>query len=111
MAWSRKQRGATTGYYYRSKRVNGRSVKVYFGRGITARLAAHLDECARQDRRAEREVQLAEQVRLSVADLAFADARALVYLLVQAVLILSGFHMHRGSDWRRRRHGHATPGR
>jgi hypothetical protein len=109
MVWSRKQRGAKGGYYYRSKRIAGRPVKLYVGRGPDAELAARLDERERQDRRAERAAFLAEQVRLAAADLAFADARSLVDPLVRAALILSGFHLHRGSEWRRRRE-HATHG-
>ena len=108
MSWDRKQRGGK--YYYRSRRVDGKSMKKYVGRGPVAELAARLDERARQGRRAERETRLAEQVQLTVADVAFGDARAVVGLLVQAALILSGFHLHRG-EWRQRRHGHATHGR
>jgi hypothetical protein len=106
MAWHEKQRGPKGGYYYRSKRVNGRSVKVYVGRGPDAELAARLDERERQDRRTEREVQLAEQVRLAAADLALQEARVLADLLVRATLILRGYHLHR-DEWRRRRE-HAT---
>jgi hypothetical protein len=106
MVWSRKQRGPESGYYYRSRRVDGRPVKLYVGRGPDAELAARLDERERQDRRAEREAFLAERVRLAAADLAFADARALVDLLVRATLALGGFHTHHG-QWRRRR-GRAT---
>ena len=108
VSWDRKQRGGK--YYYRSRRINGRSVKVYLGCGAAAQLAARLDERERQDRRAEREAFLAEQVRLAVADVVLSDARDLVGLLVRAALILSGFHLHRGSEWRRRRE-HATHGR
>jgi hypothetical protein len=105
VSWDRKQRGGE--YYYRSRRINGRSVKVYLGCGAAAQLAARLDERERQDRRAEREAFLAEQVRLAAADLALQEARSLVDLLVRTALILAGFHLHRGSEWRRRR-GHAT---
>jgi hypothetical protein len=102
MVWSRKQRGAKGGYYYRSKRIAGKPVKLYVGRGPAAELAARLDEREREDRRAEREALLAEQVRLAAADLAFADARGLVDLLVQGTLVLGGFHDHHG-QWRSRR--------
>jgi hypothetical protein len=106
MAWSRKQRGPKGGYYYRSKRIAGKAVKLYIGRGPGAELAARLDECERADRRAEREAFLAEQVRLAAAAVAFADARALADLLVRATLIFRGYHLHR-DEWRRRRE-HAT---
>jgi hypothetical protein len=107
MAWSRKQRGPESGYYYRSRRVGRRVIKLYVGRGPDAELAARRDERERQGRRAEREAFLDEQVRLAAADVAFGDARALVDLLVRATLITSGFHLHHGSEWRRRR-GRAT---
>jgi hypothetical protein len=106
MAWHKKQRGPEGGYYYRSKRVNGRSVKVYVGRGPAAALIARLDECERADRRAEREAFLAEQVRLAAVDLALREARVLADLLVRARLVLGGFHTHH-DQWRRR-HGRAT---
>ena len=109
MAWHRKLRGPRSGYFYRSRRVGGKVVKLYVGRGAAAELAARLDARERQDRRAERAAFLAEQVRLAAVDLAFADARSLVDPLVRAALILSGFHLHRGSEWRRRRE-HATQG-
>jgi hypothetical protein len=109
MAWHRKLRGPKSGYFYRSRRVGGKVVKLYVGRGPDAELAARLDARERQDRRAERAAFLAEQVRLAVVDAAFADARDLIGLLVRAILITSGFHLHR-TEWRRRR-GHATHGR
>jgi hypothetical protein len=104
VSWDRKQRGGK--YYYRSRRIDGKSMKEYVGRGPVAQLAARLDERERQDRRAEREALLVEQVRLAAADLAFMDARDLVELLVRATLVLGGFHTHH-SQWRRRR-GRAT---
>ncbi len=105
MSWDKKARGGK--YYYRSRRVAGKAVKVYVGRGPAAELAARLDERERQNRQAGRAARLAGRTQLAVADLAFADARALVDLLVQATLVLSGFHLHR-NEWRRR--GHSTQG-
>ena len=108
MVWSRKQRGPRSGYYYRSRRVDGRPVKLYVGRGPDAELAARLDARERQDRQAEREAFLDEQVRLAAADLALQEARVLADLLVRATLILRGYHFHH-YEWRRRRE-HATHG-
>jgi len=45
MGWECRQ-GA--GYYYRSRRVGGRTVKTYFGRGEVARMAEQLDAADRR---------------------------------------------------------------
>jgi hypothetical protein len=107
MGWERRgNRGRR--FYYRSVRIAGRPCKLYMGHGPDARAQAARVAQARDRRRAEREVLHAEQDRVTAADLAFEQARALVDLLVQATLVLNGFHQHRW-QWRRRR-GHQTHG-
>jgi hypothetical protein len=51
MAWEKRTtKSGTWRYYYRSERRAGRVVKVYFGRGAAAALAADVDARARRDR-------------------------------------------------------------
>src|SRR5215208_45662 len=95
MGWDRKQQGHAGGYYYRSKKVNGRCVKIYFGRGPLGELAALLDEH-------QREARLNQRVKLELADQQLKQARVLVDLLVAATLILNGYHQHHAC-WRWRR--------
>src|SRR5215468_9451273 len=96
MSWDKKGRGHEGGYLYRTRRVNGRPVKVYVGRGPAAEMAALLDEHARQERRAARLKVLEERAAVALADLALEQARELTNLLATAVLVLAGYHQHRG---------------
>lgn len=109
MSWDKKARGHKGGYLYRNRRVNGRPVKEYLGRGHVAEMAALLDEHAREERQAARLKTLQERANLGVADLALKRSRELTNLLAEATLILAGYHLHHGC-WRRRRATHAKNG-
>jgi hypothetical protein len=113
MSWDRKQRGGEQGYYYRSQRIDGRSRKIYVGKGPAAKQAAALDERQRQARQAARDAWQAEVVELAVADNALAELCERTELLASAVLLLQRFHCHHGT-WRCRRAPsscfNATPG-
>jgi hypothetical protein len=101
MGWERRQKGPSTGYFYRSVRVGGRVVKVYLGRGAAGQEAAAAMELKQQARRdAEAAVQEetdetadAEQLADELAD--WADSLSAVWL------IAAGHHQHHG-EWRRR---------
>ncbi len=101
MGWSRQQRGPRSGYYYRCKRIGGRPVRIYIGRGPVAEMAALLDEQERQARRAAREAWNAEQIRIQMADMAAAECRVLAELLAMAALLIEGYHVHHGEIRRR----------
>ena len=102
MSWYAKQPGSAIRYYYRSRRVNGRAVKQYIGRGPAAALAARADEEKRAAATARRAALLAEKTLFQFADFRVKDSRALIDLLMSATLILAGYHLHHGI-WRRRR--------
>jgi hypothetical protein len=106
MSWDAKRGGRR--YYYRSRKVAGRCVKSYLGRGPVAELAARLDGQERDARDARRLALARERARLAEADLPLRRARDLIGLLVAAALLLSGWHEHRG-EWRRRS-GQTTQG-
>lgn len=108
MSWLRKKRGPRTGYYYQSKKVKGRVIKVYLGRGPLAVLAAQMDKRKQQVRKVEQLAWLNERSRIAAADQAVREARSLAELLVSSVLILDGYHRHHG-EWRRR-HGYKKHG-
>jgi len=110
MGWDRKQRGSSSGYYYRSVRRNGKPVKIYLGRGPEAEQAAAGVERARQARQAAQAAVAAEHLRLAGADACLAEVHRVVKLLFRAVLFSSGYYyLHKGT-WRRRGHGTADEG-
>jgi hypothetical protein len=102
MPWSRKQRGRAGGYFYLSKRIDGRPTKVYVGAGPVARQAAREVEDRRRQRLAERAARLLEEARLTAADQALRELAAATRLLARAALLLAGYHQYRG-QWRLRR--------
>ena len=105
MAWERRGRRR---YYTRSRRENGRIVREYVGRGLVGETAALEDEQAREERRATREAQLAEQEAANAAAAALAALDEAIRHSARRTLEAEGFHEHRGV-WRRRRgHGRAT---
>jgi len=100
MAW--EQRRGAGPYYTRSRRVNGRVVRQYFGRGALAELAAYEDAEARAARRDEKDrwaEQRASHEGVRAALLALASQLA---ALTSKALSEAGYHEHRG-QWRRRR--------
>jgi hypothetical protein len=100
MAWETR-RGRK--YYYRSRRVGGRVVKQYFGRGPVAELAAAMDADQRARRAAEAEVARCEQARLEPVQAATSQLDDVCDLLVNAMLISAGYHRPNYGPWRRRR--------
>ena len=93
MGWER--RGDYGPYYIRSKRVNGKVEKSYHGNGERAEIMSDFD-------RAMREIEDRSRIReasLSDCDLAVQDLHRQVDDVVDALLLLSGYHYHRG-EWR-----------
>jgi hypothetical protein len=97
MAWERGR------YYTRSRRVNGRVVRQYLGRGPEAHLAAALDARRRQEREAGRLALQAEAERQRAVDLPLRAFARLTDLLAGAALVLAGFHRHDRGPWRKSR--------
>ncbi|MBK6767823.1 MAG: hypothetical protein IPG72_02080 [Ardenticatenales bacterium] len=98
MAWETRNGGGR--YYTRSRKVDGRVVREYVGRGRIADLAAALDDLEREERaqaaaawRAERETNDAERAAVRGLGAAVDDA-------VAAELAALGYHKERG-EWRR----------
>ena len=101
MAWENRRRGNRR-YYYRSRRVDGRVVKEYVGRGPAAELAAEQDADARAKRDAQRTAERGHRHQHEAAVNRLAGFAEWCDMLVAGALLVAGLHNHRG-EWRRRR--------
>ena len=100
MAWERRRRGV---YFYRSKRVGGRVVKEYYGKGTIGALAADLAEEGRARRAEDAAALRAEQACLEALDRPPAALDRACALLVTASLTAAGYRRWNFGPWRRRR--------
>lgn len=87
------------GYFYRSRRVGGRVVRDYFGKGPIAEMAAHLMDKMHQAR-ASRAQNVA---RLDKADASFRQFHDQLDQILAAHFLAAGFHRHDRGPWRKRR--------
>ena len=101
MAWERRERGEL--YYTRSRRVNGRVVREYVGRGLIGELAARLDAAERERRSAQRAAERRRDDALDDADDTISALCEVSELLARATLVLAGYRRHDRGEWRRRR--------
>lgn len=100
MAWEKRERGGR--YYTRSKRVNGRVVREYVGKGPLGELKARQDEQRREEQLTERlELQELREEAKQVTD-ALKELEAACDEAIGQTLTDEGFHEHKG-QWRRRR--------
>ena len=93
-------------YYTRSRKVNGRVVREYVGRGPVAELVAQMDTLERQQREVERAAWLVKRAELDALDAGVATLIDLTDLAAAAALLAAGYHKHKG-QWRRKRHGNS----
>jgi hypothetical protein len=100
MAWER--RGGRW-YYYAAGRRDGRVVKRCLGGGAVAEMTAALHDQARRDRAAAAAALRAEAERLAELDRRGRDLDRRCALLVEAHLLLAGYHRPNYGPWRRRR--------
>ena len=94
MGW--EQRGAHL-YYIRKYRVNGRTVRRSLGRGPAAIQAAAIDA----ERREAKEQMRAFRRELETLDNDVLTFIKLVDRLLQAHMLLAGYHQHHRSEWRK----------
>ena len=102
MAWERRRNGT---YYYRTHKVEGRSIKEYVGTGPFAEIAAERDTLARAARAEEAETQRREQAEIRGLDAPVEVFTGSLETLTRASLLLAGYYRHHGGEWRKRRHG------
>jgi hypothetical protein len=96
MGWER-------GYYYSARKVNGRVVREYWGRGEAGQLAAELDA---RERRERAEALAAAQARIADLDeleAAVVAADKALELAAHAALLAAGFRQHKRGEWRKKR--------
>lgn len=96
MAWER-------GYYYRVRKINGRVVREYIGKGLAGEQAAASDANHRAARNTQTAARKAEEARHDALDLQVAKFCRGVDLITRAALTAAGFHQHNRGEWRRKR--------
>ena len=101
MGWERRQGG--NWYYTRSRRVEGRVVREYVGRGEVAEASAQLDAAEREERRLKEEAFRAECARLEAMDQVTEEFSVLVDNLARVALVAAGYRKHNRGEWRRKR--------
>jgi hypothetical protein len=100
MAWEKRPGGV---YYYTSKRVDGRVVKRYFGRGPLAKIAFELDARARRERQSQAEILGAERAALGTAEDLMESLDEACRLMTEAAFTAAGYHRQNFSAWRKKR--------
>ncbi len=100
MGW--EQRGNYR-YYYRKEREGSRVRSVYIGSGETAALIAQLETMMRVESETSRAVRRRELANLERQDATIETACQMVDAILDATLIVAGFHTHK-RQWRRKRY-------
>ncbi len=101
MAWeSRNGKGA---YYTRSGRWGGRVIREYIGSDETTILIAKFDALERQERKADQDAQRDERAQFDAIDDQVEQLGELADELARAMLIVAGYHQHKGGEWRKHR--------
>ena len=95
MGW--EQRGSYQ-YYIRRQTVQGRRVRTSLGRGAVAMAAAE----AEAQRRQAQETAQAARAHLATLDRHLDEVIRLIEQLMQATLLVTGYHQHHRSAWRKR---------
>jgi hypothetical protein len=101
MSW--ETRGVYGPYYTRSRRVDGRVVREYVGRGPLAEIIAQADEAEREAHRLERRREREQLEQDRELDQLFSAYSAGVDELLRSALEAAGYHQHKRGEWRRAR--------
>ena len=101
MSW--ECRNGAGRYYTRSRRVGGRIVREYLGKGIYAERAHQLDLAERQERQETRSQSRARLQSERVVEAEIKDYYAAVEAVLRNSLVRAGFHQHARGPWRKRR--------
>ena len=96
MAWDKGR------YYTRSRKVNGRVIREYFGSGEIGVLAAEIDAIERARRENERAAWRVEKEEIEAFDESINKVCEIADVIAKAAMVAAGFLCHRG-EWRRRR--------
>jgi hypothetical protein len=82
-------------YYYKKRREGNRVISEYIGSGLVASLAQKRAEIERRQKQMERERLQAERMSAAEIDKAIDGFSRLVDSLMEAELLLSGYHKHK----------------
>jgi hypothetical protein len=107
MAWERRGGKA---YFYRSVRRGGKVGKEYLGGGAAGQAAAAADQARRAARLAERAAFEREQAGFAAAEALTGACGAGCEVLLEAVLLASGFRRRNRQRWRAWREGRGVLG-
>jgi hypothetical protein len=88
-------------YYYSKVRDGGQVVSTYLGNGDSAHLFHQFEMKERQEQAAQRLKEHQVIARMRKQEVADAIAFEQVRLLTSGVLLVAGFHQHKGT-WRRK---------
>lgn len=99
MAWETR---GNNRYYYQKKRVAGKVVSEYVGRGVMAREIALMDLEEKKERYDRNRVMRQQEEEFGLFNQQVVQLSSLVKGAVEIYFIVSGFHKHKG-QWRRRR--------
>src|SRR5262245_26382578 len=98
MVWEKRGKAW---FYYRSARAAGRVKKVYCGGGTLGCIAAELDVRRRDERQAALIALAGKRARLQEIQALARRLDAECALLLEAALLVSGFHRPNRVPWRR----------
>ena len=101
MGWETRVRGGH--YYCRSRKVRGRVIREYIGRGTLAERVANRDAARRAERAAESAARSIERTTRETADTPLAAFDGILDGLTVTALTRAGYHRHHRGEWRRRR--------
>ena len=100
MGW--ETRGNNT-YYYKKKRQGTKVVSEYAGTGDLARINASLEQEKGEMQEAEKQFLKEKRTEIEGLEQKTSQADNLMRRLLEGILLLSGYHKHKG-QWRRRRY-------
>jgi hypothetical protein len=96
MPWER-------GYYYSARKVRGRVVREYFGRGEIAELMAEWDALHGEERRQAAAASRTRMAELDDLEAAVATADRALEVAAHAALMAAGYRRHKRGEWRKKR--------
>ena len=99
MAWERRESNL---YYYRKKRRGKHVTSEYVGNGPVVQFLAYLDQEERKELNRIRAKWKRQKQEVLDMDSRYAHQYEITVNLIRAVLLISGYHPHKG-QWRKRR--------
>src|SRR5262245_43558276 len=100
MGWERR---SSQLYFYRRRRIGGRQVRLYVGRGPLAEVAAGVEAARRRADALGRQQHKQQAQRWADADAALTELIRASDMLLRDALLTLGYHQHHRGEWRRAR--------